>query len=97
MDIGTPDAVRPFRDWQDAVAALRAAEHRADAHEDILRLSGDVIRTRNALTAEPLGAGREAPDDVLRHLTRDDDLLNEPDDARSGARLWAMPRPRAVE
>jgi hypothetical protein len=39
-----------------------------------------VIRTRNALTLNRVYAGWEAPDDILKHLTADEQLLRERDD-----------------
>lgn len=83
-DTAPDDPVRPFRDWQQAVAALRAAEARGDRHNEILRLSAGVIRARNALTMDRVHAGWVPPDDILRHLTTDDLLLLEGDDAQMG-------------
>jgi hypothetical protein len=80
MDISDPACLRPFHRWQDAVAALRAAEGLGAAHADVVRLSTEVIRTRNALTAARLRAGWDAPDDVLQRQTRDEYLLEESDD-----------------
>ena len=81
-DESAEDPVRPFRNWQAAVAALRAAEMRGDEHAEIVRLSAEVIRTRNAMTADRIDAGWNAPDDILRHLVVDDQLLREKDDAQ---------------
>ena len=81
MDVGTSGSSQPSRDWQDAIAALKRGEARVDAHANLLLLSIDVIRARNALTMERVRVGREVPDDVLQHLTRDDQLLREGDDA----------------
>ena len=75
-----PGASDPFRQWQRAVAALKAAEARGDAHADIVRLSAEVIRARNEMTVDRLQAGWRPPDDILRHLTVDDQLLREKDD-----------------
>ena len=64
-----------------AVAALRAAEYRGESHPNVLRLSAEVIRTRKALTVDQAtAAGAYLPDDVLRDLARDDQLLRERDD-----------------
>ncbi|HEY8728495.1 MAG TPA: hypothetical protein VIL94_02860 [Acidothermaceae bacterium] len=84
-----PSASEPFDAWQRASAALRAAEARGAAHDDILRLSEQVIRARNALTLDRTNAGWNAPDDVLRHLLGDELLLTQSDDSRPVAR----PRP----
>lgn len=70
----------PFQAWQRAIAALRAAEARGDAHPEILRLSAEVIRARNAMTVDRVQAGWQPPDDVLKHLIVDDQLLQEGDD-----------------
>ena len=75
------DPVRPFREWQTAVAALRAAEARGAEHAEIVRLSAEVLRTRNELTVDRIQAGWSAPDDILRHLMVDEQLLREKDDA----------------
>jgi hypothetical protein len=74
------DPLQSFRDWQKACAIRRVAETRGDDNSDIVRLSGEVIRTRNALTLDRLHAGWNAPDEILRHLTLDDQLLREGDD-----------------
>jgi hypothetical protein len=75
------DPMQLFRDWQAACASLRAAETRGDVHAEIVRLSVEVIRTRNAVTLDRLHAGWNAPENVVRHLTLDDLLLREKDDA----------------
>jgi hypothetical protein len=75
-----PAASEPFRQWQHAAAALKAAETRGASHAEIVRLSAEVIRTRNALTLDRVYAGWEAPDDILKHLTADEHLLLEKDD-----------------
>ena len=51
------DPLQSFRDWQKASAIRRVAETRGDDHSDVVRLSAEVIRTRNALTMEPVRAG----------------------------------------
>jgi len=68
MDTSTPE----FRHWQQAVAALRAAEDRDESHADVLRLSTTVIRARNALTVDQVRGGTRLPDEVVRQFTRDD-------------------------
>jgi hypothetical protein len=75
------DSLQAFRDWQTAIAALRAAEGRRDPHIDTLRLSTDVIRTRNALTLDQVQAGWDPPDAILRHLSTDQQLLLAHDDS----------------
>ncbi|HEY5202291.1 MAG TPA: hypothetical protein VIJ31_15440 [Acidothermaceae bacterium] len=75
------DPLQSFRDWQKACAIRRVAETRGDDNRDIVRLSGEVVRTRNALTLDRLRAGRNAPEDIVWHLTLDDLLLREKDDA----------------
>jgi hypothetical protein len=51
------DALQSFRDWQKACAIRRVAETRGADNSDTVRLSAEVIRTRNALTLEPVRAG----------------------------------------
>ncbi|HEY5456787.1 MAG TPA: hypothetical protein VIJ96_15090 [Acidothermaceae bacterium] len=75
-----PSASLPFQQWQRAVAELRSAEARGAPHAEILRLSAEVIRTRNAMTVDRLQAGWQPPDDILKHLVVDDQLLRERDD-----------------
>jgi len=60
---------------------LKDAETRGASHDEIVRLSAEVIRTRNAVTVDRLQAGWRAPDDILSRLTSDDQLLHERDDA----------------
>jgi hypothetical protein len=73
-------ASQPFTDWKTATAALRAAESRQADHRELVRLSEQVIRTRNALTADWAAAGLELPADVARLLAADTALLEQPDD-----------------
>ncbi|HEY3923979.1 MAG TPA: hypothetical protein VGL75_05395 [Acidothermaceae bacterium] len=80
IDEVTPSPSLPFQEWQRALAALRSAEARGDSHPEILRLSAEVIRTRNELTVDRLHAGWHPPDDILKHLTVDAHLLHEKDD-----------------
>jgi hypothetical protein len=72
--------LQSFRDWQRASAIRRVTETRGDDRGDIVRLSGEVIRTRNALTMDQVHAGWDPADEILRHLTLDDQLLREGDD-----------------
>jgi hypothetical protein len=81
-----PSPSAPFDAWQRATAALRAAEARGASHEEIVRLSEQVIRSRNALTLDRTQAGWEPPDDVLRHLIGDELLLRQRDDSTPTAR-----------
>ena len=74
------DPLQSFRDWQKACAIRRVAEARGDDHSDIVLLSAEVIPMSNALTLN-LRTGRNAPQDIVRHLTLDDLLLREKDDA----------------
>jgi len=74
------DPLQLFRDWQVACAGLRVAEARGDDYGDIVRLSAEVIRARNAVTLDRLHAGWNAPESIVRHLTLDDQLLREKDD-----------------
>jgi hypothetical protein len=75
------DPLQSFREWQKASAIRRVTEARGDDHRDIVRLEGEVVRTRNALTLDRLRAGRNAPEDIVRHITLDDLLLPEKDAA----------------
>ncbi|HEY3924161.1 MAG TPA: hypothetical protein VGL75_06325 [Acidothermaceae bacterium] len=50
------DPLQSFRDWQKACAIRRVAEARGDGHSAIVRLSAEVIRTRNALTLDQVRA-----------------------------------------
>ncbi len=75
-----PNPSAPFNAWQRATAALRAAEHRAATHPEIVRLAEQVIRTRNALVLDRLAAGWEPRENVLHHLISDEELLREKDD-----------------
>jgi hypothetical protein len=76
-----PTPSLPFQEWQRALAVLRAAEARGDSHTEVLRLSAEVIRTRNAMTVDRLQAGWQPSDRVLKHLMVDDQLLREGDDS----------------
>ena len=78
VDTASPE---PFLEWQRAVAALKAAEARGAEHAEIVRLSTEVIRTRNEVTVDRLQAGWDPPDVVLQKLSVDDQLLREKDDA----------------
>lgn len=85
-----PSPSEPFDAWQRASAALRAAEARGATHAEIVRLSEQVIRARNALTLDRTNAGWNPPDDVLRHLIGDEFLLTQRDDSRPVARQRPM-------
>ncbi len=61
-----------FQLWQRALVALRDAEKRGAPHAEIVQLSADVIRARNAVTVDRMQAGWNAPDDILSRLTSDD-------------------------
>jgi hypothetical protein len=87
-----PSPSAPFDAWQRATAALRAAETTGAPHNEIVRLSEQVIRARNALTLDRAEAGWEPPDDVLRHLVGDELLLQQRDD--SSLALRQTPRDR---
>jgi len=97
-----PSPSEPFDAWQRASAALRAAEARGATHDEVVRLSEQVIRARNALTLDRTNAGWNPPDDVLRHLLGDELLLTQSDDSRpvvrptspSSAPRDASPTPR---
>jgi hypothetical protein len=75
------DLLQPFRDWQQACARLRAAEARGDEYSDIVGLSAELIRMRNALTVDQVRAGWHPPADILRHMASDELLLVLGDDA----------------
>jgi hypothetical protein len=75
-----PSPSLPFEEWQRALASLRAAEARTEGHREILLLSADVIRARNAMILDRLQAGWQPTDHVLKHLAVDDRLLYDGDD-----------------
>lgn len=81
----------PFRRWRRAVATLRAAEFRGEPYPLIVLLSAEVIRTRNEATVDRLQAGWPPPDDVVRHLAADEQLLLEKDDADGVSTGFAEP------
>ena len=72
------DPLQSFRDWQKASAVRRVAEARGEGRSDIV--SAEVIPMSNALPLD-LRTGRNAPQDIVRHLTLDDLLLCEKDAA----------------
>lgn len=76
-----PSPSAPFDAWQRATTTLRAAEARGAPHDEIVHLSEQVIRARNALTLDRTQAGWDPPDDVLRHLIGDELLLQQRDDS----------------
>jgi hypothetical protein len=51
------DPLQSFRDWQKACAIRRVAETRGDDHSEIVRLSAEVVITRNVLTLDQVLAG----------------------------------------
>lgn len=61
-------AAEPFRRWQQALGALKAAEVRGESHAEIVRLSAEVIRARNVVTVDRMQAGSRTPDDIFSHL-----------------------------
>jgi|GEM_PF-5250054 hypothetical protein len=71
---------RPFDDWRRAVAALSRGEKLGAPHAELLRLSAEVIRTRNVLALDRLAAGLPLPEETARHLPLDEWLLSEEDD-----------------
>jgi hypothetical protein len=76
-----PDApAQPFDDWRRAVAALSAGEKSGAPHADLVRLSEEVIRTRNMLALDRLAAGMLLPEQTARYLPVDERLLSEQDD-----------------
>jgi len=78
---GAPDTpARPFEDWRRAVAALAAGEKSGASHADLVRLSEEVIRTRNVLALDRLAAGMLLPEQTARYLPLDERLLSEQDD-----------------
>jgi hypothetical protein len=79
-------AAQPFQLWQQAAAALKAAENRGAPHAEILQLSAEVIRARNAVTVDRMQAGWHAPDDLMSRLIADGQLLQEEDDSTGPAR-----------
>ena len=89
IDEASDDPLRSFRNWLDACSNLRLAEVCGADYSDLVRLSADVIRTRNALTLYRVRAGWNVPDDVMRHLTVDERLLRENDDAERWPAAYA--------
>jgi hypothetical protein len=76
-------AYQAFEAWRRAVAALRAAEQDAVPHVELVRLSEEVIRTRNVLVLDRLSAGLPVADDIARHLEADEVLLHQHDDTHT--------------
>lgn len=76
-----PDApARPFDDWRRAVAALLTGEKTGAPHAELVRLSEEVIRTRNVLALDRLAAGMPLPEQTAHYLPIDERLLSEEDD-----------------
>lgn len=93
--VAVPDlsASLPFEHWQRAVVALRVAETRGAGYSEILRLSEDVIRSRNALILDRVEAGWQPTPDILEHVNIDAQLLRAHDD-RSTSRKASLARNR---
>ena len=72
-----------FEAWRQAVAALRSAEAKKMAHVELVRLSEEVIRTRNALTLDRIAAGLTVPAEIARQLETDEVLLYQHDDTHA--------------
>jgi hypothetical protein len=70
-----PRLSQPFEDWRNAFASLATAEARRAHHADLVRLSVEVIRTRNALALDRMQAGWQPPDHIVERLAADDRLL----------------------
>jgi hypothetical protein len=68
---------------------LRKAEAQPKSHAELVRLSEEVIRTRNMLIAARLADGFTLPADAVRQVEADAELLRHPHDAA------APNRPRA--
>jgi hypothetical protein len=85
LDAASDAPARPFDDWRRAVAALSAAEKSGAPHADLVRLSEEVIRTRNVLALDRLAAGMLLPEQTARYLPADERLLSEEDDTTHDA------------
>jgi hypothetical protein len=78
--------VRRVDDWQWATGLLDCAESLTVSHAELMRLSEDVIRTRNAVTVDKIRIGMIPPPDSLRRWARDEALLGEGDDTTGSRR-----------
>jgi hypothetical protein len=65
----------PFNAWHCACAALRLAEACGDTGSELIRLSEEVVRARNALIRDRMRAGWQPSEEVLADLYRDELLL----------------------
>lgn len=85
LEVTSDAPARPFDDWRRAVAALAAGEKSGAPHADLVRLSEEVIRTRNVLALDRLAAGMLLPEQTARYLPLDERLLSEQDDTTHDA------------
>jgi hypothetical protein len=76
---GASSLAQLFDDWQRAGAALRNAEARGAADDEILPLAEDVLRTRVAVLRDRIAAGWQPSDEVMRDLEVDTQLMSEAD------------------
>ncbi len=81
----------PFQEWRLALAALRNAEAQRNSHSELVRLSEEVIRTRNILIAARLADGYTLPAEAVRQVEADAELLRHPDDTAASERSWWRP------
>jgi hypothetical protein len=79
----------PFQQWRLAFAALRKAEAQRQSHAELVRLSEEVIHTRNILIAARLADGFTLPGEAVRQVEADTELLKHPDDAAAPNRQRA--------
>jgi hypothetical protein len=75
---GSP--ARLFNEWRLAVAMLTEAERRGAPYQELVRLSEQVIRTRNVLALDRQAIGLALPAAMVRHIELDEDLLLQRDD-----------------
>ena len=68
-----------FDEWQRAGAALRTAESRGAADDEVLPLAEDVLRTRVAVLRDRIAAGWQLSEGVMRDLEVDTQLMREAD------------------
>jgi hypothetical protein len=69
------------------VATLTGAERDGGSYVDLVRLSEQVIRTRNLLALDRQTLGLELPEAMVRHIVIDEQILGEEDDT-----LWFVDR-----
>ena len=85
-----PSAVwLPFQQWRLAFAALRKAEAQPNSHAELVRLSEEVIHTRNMLIAARLADGFTLPAKAVRRVEADAELLRHPHDTADADRQRA--------